>query len=122
MTGTFELPAPRRTTWLERLFVLGGPALAALYTAASLALGGATEHIGLAWMAAIAWTVIASLAGALRRGFRYGDWSPFRRARLPERRDDLIDMDGQTGMYLWMQDWEDRLLHDDEHLRNHDHG
>ena len=85
MTGTFTAqdngPDPdrsvRRTTWPARAFVLGGLALAAVYTAAALAFDAGAEHIGLLWMAAIAWTVAAGLAGALWRGFRHRDWSAF---------------------------------------------
>ena len=73
MTGTSQ--TPRWTTWRERIFVLGGLALAALLTAASPVLGTGAEFLGFAWIAAIAWTVFASLATALWRGFRRRDWS-----------------------------------------------
>ena len=112
MTGTFE--TPRRTTWRERLFVLAGPGLAALCTAASSALG--TEFVAFAWIAAIAWTVLASLAAALWRGFRHGDWSAFRAWEIPED-GEAFDMDTRTGGYSHLRDWEDRDLHDDDHLR-----
>ena len=112
MTGTFK--TPRRTTWRERLFVLGGPAVAALCTAASSVLG--TEFVGSTWIAAIAWTVLASLAAALWRGFRHRDWSAFRGYEFPED-DEGLDMDTRTGSYSYLRDWEDRDLHDDGHLR-----
>ena len=101
MTGT-STDSPLPTTWRERLFVLGGFAVAALYTAASLALGAGAEAIGALWMAAIAWTVPASLAGALRRGFRRRDWSAFRGHELGCGRDERIDWATQTGQYAYL--------------------
>ena len=84
MSGTSTDSDRSRTTW--RLSASscspGSCSLATLYTAASLALGAGAEAIGPLWMAAIAWTVPASLAGALRRGFRRRDWSAFRSYEL----------------------------------------
>ena len=71
---------------------------------------------GLAWIAAIAWTVLASLAAALWRGFRHRDWSAFRGHELPED-DEGLDMDTRTGGYSYLRDWQERDLHDDGHLR-----
>ena len=124
MTGTFTdppgAPAPartgRRTTWRERAFVLGGLGLAALYTAASLGLGAGTEAVGPLWMAAIAWTVLASLAGALWRGFRHRDWSAFAGYAFPEDDGEIDEWSSRTGRYSYLGDMEDRL-HDDDHLR-----
>ena len=116
MTRTSTDSRPR-TTWRERLFVLGGLMLAALWSAASLASGTGGELIGPVWMAAIAWTVLASLAGALRRGFRHRDGSAFRSCDLPDGHDERFDWDTRTGSYAWMRDLEDRHLHDDDHLR-----
>ena len=103
-------PATARSTWRERLFVLGGLALAALYTAASLAAGAGTEAIGPLWMAAIAWTAAAALAAALWQGFRHRDWSPFRRHRLPDGSSDGFDWGTRTGAYAY------RRIHE-EHER-----
>ena len=72
----------RRSTWGERAIVLGGPAIAALWTAVPLMLDTGMETVGAAWTIAIAWTVLSSLALALRRGIRARDWSAFRRYRL----------------------------------------
>ena len=108
---------PRPTTWGERLFVLGGLGLAALATAAALALGTDTGLLAPLWLAALAWTVLASLAGALRRGIAHGDWSAFARHDFPDDRHDAIDFQARTGTYAWLGDHEDRLLDDDEHLR-----
>ena len=80
----------RRSTWGERAIVLGGPAIAALWTAVSLMLDTGMETVGAAWTIAIAWTVLSSLALALRRGIRARDWSAFRRYRLSGN-GDLID-------------------------------
>ena len=107
--------AASRSTWREHLFVLGGFALAALYTAASLAAGSGAEAIGPLWMAAIAWTVPASLAVALRRGFRDRDWSAFRGYALPDGRDERMDWATGTGSYAFLEIAEEheRLMRSD---------
>ena len=112
MTGTSTDRRQRRSTWRERLFVLGGFALAALYTAASLAAGSGTEAIGPLWMAAIAWTVPASLALALRRGFVHRDWSAFRDYELPDGREERFDWDTRSGRYAYRRiaEEQERLL------------
>ncbi len=115
-------PAPGRVLrptaiWRARAFVLGGLAFAAVYTATTLALDTGVEHIGLLWMAAIAWTFAASLSGALWRGFRHHDWSAFSRYELPEDDGELHEFTFKTGRYSWLRDMEDELLHDDRHLR-----
>ena len=61
--------------------------------------------------------MLASLAGALLRGFRHGDWTAFGRYELPDGRDEQTDWFTKTGMYTYLRDEEDRLLHDDDHLR-----
>ena len=115
MTGTSQ--TPRRISRRERLFVLGGPAVAALCTAASSVLGTGAWFVGFTWIAAIAWTALASLAAALWRGFRHRDWSVFRGYEFPDDREDEIDWSTRTGTYAWLGDMEDRHLHDDGHLR-----
>lgn len=125
MTRTFTAqdgnPAPGREcvghTWRARAFVLCGLALAAVYTAATLALGAGAEHIGPLWIAAIAWTVLAGLAGALWRGFRHHDWSAFSRYERPEDDGEMDEWLSRTGRYSSLRDMEEELLHDDEHLR-----
>ena len=97
------------TTWRTRSIVLGPLALAALATGT----GAETALLGPLWLAALAWTVLASLAGALARRIRHGDRSAFGRYRLPDGPDDGLDMDTRTGMYAYLRDEEDRLLHDD---------
>ena len=123
MTRTFTTqdsgPAPgvRRVTWRTRAIVLGRFALSAVYTVAALGLDAGAEHIGPLWMAAIAWTVIASLAGALWRGFRHRDWSAFSRYELPEDNGEIEEWALRTGRYSWLREMEDELFHDDDHLR-----
>ena len=92
----------RRSTWGERAIVLGGFAVAALWTAASLLLDTGMESSGAAWMAAVAWTVLSSLALALRRGIRARDWSAFRRYRLPHN-DDLVSWSAKSGAYAYLR-------------------
>ena len=77
--------------------------------------GGADAALlGPLWLAALAWTVLASLAGALLRRIRHGDRSALGRYRLPDGPDDGLDMDTRTGMYAYLRDEEDRVLHDDD--------
>ncbi|MDE0356020.1 MAG: hypothetical protein OXK20_10170 [Deltaproteobacteria bacterium] len=107
----------RRTTRRARAFVLGGLALAAICTASALALGLGAEHIGPLWTAAIAWTLAASLAGVLWRGFRHRDWSAFSGYQLPEDDGDMDEFISRTGRYSSLREMEDRMLHDHDHLR-----
>ena len=107
----------RRGTWRARALVLGPLAIAALATVAAFGFSTDTALLGPLWLVAIAWMVLASLAGALLRGFRHGDWSAFGRHELPDGRDDRIDWISQTGAYAYLRDEEDRRLHDDDHLR-----
>ena len=103
--------------WRARAFVLGPLAIAALATVAALGFNTDTALLGPLWLAAIAWMVLASLAGALVRGFRHRDWSVFGRHELPDGRDEQVEWFTQTGMYSYLRDEEDRRLHDDDHLR-----
>ncbi len=122
MTGISTTPAPAAPTRTERAVLLGGFVLAAPATAWSAVTaacpgpvpGPDIETVGAAWLAAGAWAALSSLALALRRGFRHGDWSPFRRYRLPDGPDSDLDIDTRTGMYAYLRDEEDRLLHDDD--------
>ncbi|MDE3261257.1 MAG: hypothetical protein OYL41_04640, partial [Acidobacteriota bacterium] len=81
--------ARRRHSWRERLFVLGGLAVATLWTAAAAILGTGMEAAGPLWLAAILWTVPSSLALALRSGFVHRDWSAFRDHELPDGTDTI---------------------------------
>ena len=106
-----------RITWRARALVLGGLTLAAVYTAAAVALGAGGNHIGLFWVIAIVWTVAASLAGALWRGLRNGDWTAFSNYELAEDDDEMDEWLSRTGRYSSLRDLEDQLLHEDDHLR-----
>ena len=101
-------PAPGRSTARERAFVLAGLAIALAATAVGIATGFPGEVLGAIWIAAIAWTVPASLAAALRCGFVHGDRSAFnRRGRrhkwLPDSRAERFDWDTRSGRYAWMR-------------------
>ena len=88
-----------RTTWRERAFVFGGIAVAGVATT----LEAGEEILGPVWLGAIGWTVVASLAHALWRGFRLGDWSAFREYEPPELNRDAIDWSTRTGAYAYMR-------------------
>ena len=108
-------PAARpRTTRTERATVLAGVTIAAICTASSAFLGVAMDFAGALWLAVIAWTVVSSLALALRRGIRHGDWSAFRRRRLPDGRDERIDAATESGQYahLSVAEEHERLMRD----------
>ena len=99
LAGPAAASPPTRT---ERAIVLGGFVLAILCTAWSAATGAGIETVAAAWLAAAAWAFVSSLALALRRGIRRGDWSAFRGYRLPDGRADRIDWSTQSGRYLDM--------------------
>ena len=101
MAHTTKDNARPRTTWAERAVVLGGFALAALATAPAFLPGGGLEAVAAIWLAAAAWAFVSSLALALRRGFRDGDWSAFRRCEMTDNTE-LVDWSTQTGEYAWM--------------------
>ncbi len=87
----------------ERAFVLGGFAVAALYSLIAAILGIGMDAIGPLWLAAVLWSVPASLALALRRGFVHRDWSAFRDYELPDGREENFDWDTRSGEYAWMR-------------------
>ena len=101
-TGPAGPPAPPRPTRRERAAVLGGFAVAALWTALAAAAGAGMEAAGAAWLAAILWMVLASLACALRRAFLRRDWSAFAGYRLPGGRDERIDAATGSGQYAFL--------------------
>ena len=101
MTRTSQNPGAARPSWRERAAVLGGFAVAALATAPAFLIGGDLEVVAAIWLAAAVWAFIASLALALRRGFRDGDWSAFRRGELTDNTE-LVDWSTLTGEYAWM--------------------
>ena len=103
-------PSPR----VERAVVLGGFAVAALWTAASLTFGTGAEAIGPLWVAAVAWTVPSSLALALRRGLHRRDRSAFRHYELPDN-GELVDWTTQSGehAYVPIAEEHERLMRGD---------
>ena len=107
-------PSRRRTTWRERALVLGGFALAVLYTVVSAAAGFDMDVAGLLWLAAVLWTVPTSLALALRRGFRDRDWSAFRGHQLPDDTE-LVDWSTKSGTW-----YELAILEENERLMRAD--
>ena len=107
-------PDAGRPTRRERALLLGGFTVAALATAPAFLLGGDLEVVAALWLAAAVWAFIASLALALRRGFRNGDWSAFRRSGLPGD-NDTLDWSLKSGSYAYMAVAEehDRLMRGD---------
>ena len=97
MTRTFPAPpSANRPTKAERAAVLGSFSVAALATAPAFLLGGGLEVVAAMWLTALVWAFIASLALALRRGFRDGDWSAFRRCEMTDGTE-LIDWSTKSG-------------------------
>ena len=92
-----------RYTWREYAFLFAGIGVAAAGTAVSLALGAGLEPVGLVWLGALAWSVLATITHALWRGFRHGDWSAFREYEPPELNRDAIDWSTRTGAYAYMR-------------------
>lgn len=109
-SGQPEKPGGR--SWSAHVIVLGPLAVAALATA----FGTEADVLAPLWLAAIAWTVLASLAGALSRGFRQGDWSAFRGHRFPDDGGEMDEWAARTGRYAWFGEMEERLR-DDDRLR-----
>ncbi len=115
MTGTqngnTRTPVRRTSTRAERIVVLGGFAVAALYSSVAAILGTGMEAAGPLWLAAVVWTVPSSLAVALRRGFVHRDWSAFREYRLPDNTD-TIDWSTKSGAWydLALAEENERLL------------
>lgn len=98
---------PRRSRY-ERLLVLAPLGLAIL-----AAVCGVREDIlAPLWLAALAWTVLASFALALAAGLRRGDWSAFRDCEHPEDREEEMDLDTRTGGYRFLRDRDRRVLED----------
>ena len=115
MTRTFPAPpSASQPTKSERAAVLGSFSVAALATAPAFLLGGGLEAVAAMWLAAAVWAFVSSLALALRRGFRDGDWSAFRRSRPPDDTDTL-DWTLQSGAYVDMEiaEQHERLMRGD---------
>ena len=98
MKRTSKIPDAARPTRRERAVVLGGFPLAAL----AFLLNGDMEVVAAIWLAAPVWAFISSLALALRRGVRDGDWSAFHRSELSGN-GDTLDWSTRTGAYAYMR-------------------
>ena len=109
MTRTSTGTGARRTSAGERALVLGGLGVAALATALAHVSGTGTEHLAPVWLAALAWTVAASLGMALRRGIAHGDWSAFRTPGPAGDGGELDEWASRTGRYAWLGEDEERL-------------
>ena len=114
MTRTSKSPDAARPSRRDRAAVLGSFALAALATPPAMLLGGDLEAVAALWLAAAVWAFIASLALALRRGFRDGGWSAFRRSGLPGH-NDTLDWSLKSGSYTYM-----RIAEENERLMRGD--
>ena len=101
MTRTSQNPDAARPTRWERAAVLGGLALAAVWTGVCAVAGIGLETAGAVWLAALGWAVLASFACALRRGLRDRDWSAFRRSELPHD-NDTLDWSTKSGAHVDM--------------------
>ena len=102
-------PPPRGPTRRERLVVLGGLALALVLTPALLALGAGAETLQALWMLAVAWTVLAAVAGALVKGLRHGDWSAWGAGPAPDRAEE-DEWATRTGRYTHLRDDEEEAV------------
>ena len=95
--------SPRtRYTWRERAFVLAGIGVAGGASGIGAPLGAGEDILAPVWLAALGWTILASLALALWRGFRRGDWSAFRDCEPPEPDRDTFDWSTRTGAWTYM--------------------
>ena len=102
-------------------------ALALAVTCMLVASGAPGDWIGAVWLAAVLWTIAASLAQALRAGIRDGDWSAFACANSPraaQRREDPdFDFATRSGLYahLRVRDEHESLTREgDRCLQDHD--
>ena len=112
-----------RSAW----WVLGTPALALAATLMLFAAGARSDWIGALWLAAVLWTVAASLVQSVWAGLRHGDWSAFvcSDPSCPALRRDDPDHDFATrsGLYahLRIRDRHKSLMREgDRFLEDHD--
>ena len=88
----------RKPSKAAQAIVLGGPALALVFTLYVLVSGSGARLLFTAWFWAMFWTFLTALAGALWRAFR-GDRSAFTGYALPEGDGDRFDWATRTGRY-----------------------
>lgn len=103
----------RKPSKAARAIVLGGPALALVFTLYVLVSGNGARLLFTVWFWAVIWTFLAALAGALWRAFQ-GDRSVFTGYTLPEKDADRFEWASRTGRYAWRRDYEEGELYDDD--------
>ena len=86
-------------TWRERAVVFGGIVVAGGATALGVPIGAGEDILAPVWLGAIGWTVLASLAHALWRGVRFGDWAASREADREH-----VRRQGDELSYRWRTD------------------
>ena len=107
-------PGSRPPTGTERAIVLGGIVLAALCTPAAPAFGLDLETVAAAWLAALVWAFLSSLALALGRGVRDGDWRACHRVEPFDNRD-TVEWSTKSGSYTYL-----RIAEENERLTRRD--
>ena len=100
----------RKPSKAARAIVLGGPALALVFTLYVLVSGSGARLLFTVWFCAAIWTFLAALAGALWRAFQ-GDRSAFTGYEFPEGDGDRFDWSTRTGRYAWRREYEEGGLH-----------
>ena len=97
--------APTPVTLSERVLVLGGLAVALLFTPVLALLSVPAAVNGAVWLLAILYTVFASLGHAMWLGLAHGDWSRFGTpCEARERaRQDTMSWSTKSGPYAFMQ-------------------
>ena len=105
LTRSRRCGGPPRRSRREHVVVLGplGLATAAIF----FGLGG--DILAPVWLAAVAWTILASFALALREGLQRGDWSAFRDCAHHPDREEEADLDMRVGAYAFMRERDDVL-------------
>ena len=93
--------------------VLGGLAIAVAVTPVLCVIPAGAGLIAPLWIAAVLWTVLASLAQALWQGVTYGDWSAFWACDCGPNDDDF-DFSTKSGSYvdLAIRDQHKALMYD----------
>ena len=92
--------SPRaRYTWRERAFVFAGIGVAGGASGIGAPLGAGEDILAPVWLAALGWTVLATIAHGLWRGVRFGEWSAGRVADQDDER-----RQGDELSYRWRTD------------------
>lgn len=120
-------PATRGASTRGAWWILCAPALALAATLVLFVAGAPGDRIGALWLAAVLWTIAASLVQAVWAGLRHGDWSAFACANPPcpalQRDDPDRDFATRSGRYLHLRirDQHESLLREsDRYLEDPD--